>query len=76
VKFATDCGPVTCALARALASTVALAGFAVAEYVGYRLVGDLFPDNPLNRRTTLGYVTVLNLLLAPLHGIVSYALFP
>jgi hypothetical protein len=76
VKFATDCGPVTCALARALASTVALAGFAVAEYVGYRLVGDLFPDNPLKRRTTLGYVTVLNLLLAPLLGIVCYALFP
>lgn len=76
VQFVTDCGPVSCAVARALASTLAITGFAVAEYVGYRLVDDLFPANPFKRHATLAYVTVLNCLLAPLLGVVVYALFP
>jgi hypothetical protein len=50
VLFATDCGPVGCALARALASTVAIGAFAASEVVGYRLVSGLFPENPFERR--------------------------
>jgi len=76
VQFVTDCGPVSCALAQVLASTLALAAVTAVEYVGYRLVGDLFPANPFKRRVTLAYVTVVNLLLAPLVGVVIYALVP
>lgn len=76
VRLVSDCGPVSCSTARLLASTVALAGAATLEYVGYRLVGDLFPTNVFKRRATLAYVTVLNLLLAPLLAVVLYALFP
>lgn len=76
VDLATTCGPVACRVAAVLAGLVGLAMFAVAEYVGYRLAGDLFPDNALKRRSALGYVTVLNLLLAPLLAVLVYALFP
>ena len=76
VLFATDCGPVSCALARALASTVAIGAFAASEVVGYRLVSGLFPENPFKRRGTLAYLTVMNCLLAPLVGVCLYALFP
>lgn len=74
--FATDCGPVSCAVARALVSAVALGVFAASEFVGYRFASDLFPDNPFKRRGTLAYLTVMNCLLAPLLGVVLYALFP
>jgi hypothetical protein len=76
VEFATTCGPVACSTAKLLVSTVALAAFACAEVVGYRLVGDVFPDNPFKRRSTLAYVTVLNLLLTPVVALLLYALFP
>jgi hypothetical protein len=76
VQFVTDCGPVGCALARTIATVAGVGAAAVAEYVGYRLVGDRFPANPLKRRAWLAYVTVLNLLLAPLLGVVVLALFP
>jgi|GEM_PF-1984098 len=76
VVFATDCGPVSCALAQALVSTVAVGVFAASEVVGYRLVSGLFPENPFKRRGMLAYLTVLNCLLAPLVGVCLYALFP
>lgn len=76
VHLATTCGPVPCWVAGALASLVGLAAFLVAEWVGYRLVGDLFPGNALKRRGLLAYVTVLNLLVAPLLAALVYALFP
>lgn len=76
VQFATTCGAVSCWLAAMLASLVAVAVFAGAEYVGYRTVDGLFPDNSLKRRSALAYVTVTNLFLAPLAGLVLYALFP
>ena len=76
VLFATDCGPISCVVARALVSTVALAVFAASELVGYRLASDLFPENPFKRRGTLAYLTVMNCLLAPLMGVALYALFP
>jgi hypothetical protein len=76
VLFATDCGPVSCALAQAVVSTVAVGVFAASEVVGYRLAADLFPENPFKRRGTLAYLTVMNCLLAPLVGVCLYALFP
>jgi len=76
VLFATDCGPVSCALAQALVSTVAVGVLAVSEVVGYRLAADLFPENPFKRGGTLAYLTVMNCLLAPLVGVCLYALFP
>lgn len=76
VQLVSDCGPVSCSTARLLASTVAIAGAATLEYVGYRLVGDLFPENVFKQRAILAYVTVLNLLLTPLLAILLYALFP
>jgi len=76
VLFATDCGPVSCAVARALVSVVALGVFAATEVVGYRLASGAFPENPFKRRGTLAYLTVMNCLLAPLVGLVLYALFP
>ncbi|WP_123535879.1 hypothetical protein [Halosimplex salinum] len=66
----------SCAVARALAGTVAVGTFAVAEVVGYRLAGGLFPDNSFKRRGTLAYLTIMNLLLAPILGILLYALVP
>ena len=76
VEFATTCGPVSCWFAGMLASTVGLALAGAAEFVGYRLCGDWFPDNALKRRSALAYLTVLNLLLAPLLALLVYALFP
>lgn len=76
VYLATTCGPAPCWLAGALASVVGLAAFALAEYVGYRIAGDLFPENALKRRAALGYLTVMNLFLAPLIAVLVYALFP
>lgn len=76
VQFATTCGPVPCWLAGALASLVGLGVLAASEYVGYRLAGDLFPDNALKRRGALGYLTVMNLFLGALVATLVYALFP
>ena len=76
VLFATDCGPVSCVVARTLVSVVALGVFAASEVVGYRLASGAFPENPFKRRGTLAYLTVMNCLLAPLIGLVLYALFP
>lgn len=76
IYLVTDCGPVSCAVARALAGAAAVGVFAVAEVVGYRLADGLFPDNPFKRRGTLAYLTVMNLLLAPILGVLLYALFP
>lgn len=76
VQFTTTCGAVPCWFAGTLASILAVAGFAVAEYVGYRVVDGLFPENTFKRRSALAYVTVANLLLAPLIGLLAYALFP
>lgn len=76
VQFATTCGSVPCWFAAALASILAVAGFAAAEYVGYRVVDGLFPENTFKRRSALAYVTVANLFLAPLLGLLLYALFP
>lgn len=76
VQFATDCGPVPCWLAGVLASTVGLALAGAAEWVGYRLCGEWFPDNALKRRGALAYLTALNLLLAPTLSLLVYALFP
>ena len=76
VEFASDCGPLTCRTVRLLASAIALSGFALLEYVGYRLVGGVFPDNPFKRRSVLAYVTALNILLTPLVAVALYALAP
>ncbi len=76
VQFATTCGPVSCRVAAAVASLVGLAAAGALEYVGYRLAGDVFPDNALKRRATLAYLTVLTLFVAPLVGLVTFALFP
>lgn len=76
VQFATDCGPVSCQLAWTVASVVGLAAAAGAEYVGYRLVSRLFPENALKRRATLGYLTVMNLFMLPLVALLTFALFP
>lgn len=76
VHLATTCGPVPCWLAGIVASIVGVAAFAVAEFVGYRLVGGLFPENALKRRGALAYLTVMNLLAAPLVAALVYALFP
>lgn len=76
VQFATTCGPVPCWLAGAFVAVIGTGFFAVSEYVGYRLASDLFPDNALKRRSVLGYVTLLNLFLAPFFALVLFALFP
>ena len=76
IQFATTCGPVPCWLAGGFASLVGLAAAGAVEYVGYRLVGDAFPDNALKRRATLAYLTALALFVAPLVGLVAFALFP
>lgn len=76
VQFATDCDPTTCQLAWAVASVIGFAVAACSEYVGYRLVSGLFPENALKRRATLGYLTVMNLFLVPLVALVTFALFP
>lgn len=76
VDLATTCGPVSCRVARLLAGTVGVAVFAALEFVGYRTVSGVFPDNALKRRSLLAYLTVANLLLAPLLAVVLYSLFP
>lgn len=76
VAFATDCGPVSCGAAWAVASLVGVAVAGCSEYVGYRLTSGLFPENALKRRATLGYLTVMNLLLLPLVALLVFALFP
>ena len=76
IQFATTCGPVPCWLAGGFASLVGLAAAGAVEYVGYRFAGDAFPDNPLKRRATLAYLTALALFVAPLVGLVAFALFP
>jgi uncharacterized protein YciI len=76
VQFATTCGPVPCWFAGALVSVVGTVVAAASEWVGYRLVAGLFPENALKRRSLLAYVTVMNLLLAPLVALVLFALFP
>lgn len=76
VHFATDCGPLPCLLVQAAVALVGVGLFAAAETVGYRLVGDAFPDNALKRRAAFGYLTVLNLFLAPAVALLLYALVP
>lgn len=76
VQFATTCGSVPCWVAGALATVVGTGVFAAAEYAGYRLVADLFPENALKRRGLLGYLTVMNLFLAPFLALLLFALFP
>lgn len=76
VQFATDCGPITCQFAWAVASVIGVAMAVCSEYVGYRIVSGLFPENALKRRAILGYLTVLNLFLVPLVALVTFALFP
>lgn len=76
VEFATTCGSVPCWLAGLLVSLVGATVFAASEYVGYRLVSDVFPDNALKRRSALAYVTAMNLLVAPMLALVLFALFP
>ncbi|MFQ3319940.1 MAG: hypothetical protein ACI8UR_002272 [Natronomonas sp.] len=76
VQFATTCGPVPCWLAGAFVTLVGTAVFAASESVGYRLASEVFPDNALKRKGVLGYLTVLNLFLAPLLALVLFALFP
>lgn len=76
VRFATTCGPVSCAIAAVLASVAGLVVAGALEWVGYRLCGRWFPDNALKRRSAVAYLTVLNLLLAPLLATLVYALFP
>jgi hypothetical protein len=76
VQFATSCGPVPCWFAGALVTLVGTAVAAASELVGYRLASGLFPDNALKRRGLLAYVTIMNLLLAPLVALVLFALFP
>lgn len=76
VQFATTCGSVPCWVAGALATVVGTGVFAASEYVGYRVAADLFPENALKRRGLLGYLTVLNLFLAPFLALLLFALFP
>lgn len=76
VDLATTCGPVSCRVARLLAGTVGLATFAALEFAGYRMVSGAFPENALKRRSLLAYLTVANLLFAPLLAVVLYAVFP
>lgn len=76
VQFATTCGSVPCWVAGALAAVVGTGVFAAAEYAGYRLAADLFPENALKRRGLLGYLTVMNLFLAPFLALLLFVLFP
>lgn len=76
VHFATDCGPLPCLLVQAVFAFVGVGLFAALERVGYRLAGDAFPDNALKRRAAFGYLTVLNLFLAPAVALLLYALVP
>lgn len=76
VDFATTCGPISCRVAGVLSGLVATAVCAGFEYAGYRLAGQLFPENVLKRRVALAYFTVLTLLALPLLALVGYALFP
>jgi hypothetical protein len=76
IQFATTCGPVPCWLAGAAATVLGSAVFAGTEYVGYRVAADCFPENALKRRGLLGYLTVLNLLFAPLVALLLFSLLP
>ena len=76
VQFATTCGAVPCWVAGGLATVVGTGVFAASEYIGYRLAGDLFPGNAFKRRGLLGYLTVMNLFLAPFLALLLFALFP
>lgn len=76
VHFVTDCGPVSCSAAKVLLGLLGAIVFAGLEAVGYRIASGAFPDNVLKRRATLGYLTVLNLLLVPLLVAVTFALLP
>lgn len=76
VHFATDCGPLPCLLVQVVVSLVGVGLFAVLEKAGYRLAGDAFPANALKRRAAFGYLTVLNLFLAPALALLLYALVP
>jgi len=76
VRLATTCGPMSCEVAAVVASAAGIAVAGALEWVGYRLCGRWFPDNTLKRRSAVAYLTVLNLLLAPLLATLVYALFP
>jgi hypothetical protein len=76
VHFATDCGPLPCLLVQAVVALLGVGLFAGLERVGYRLAGDAFPDNAIKRRAAFGYLTVLNLFLAPAVALLLYALVP
>lgn len=76
VHFATDCGPLPCLIVQAVVALVGVGLFAGLETVGYRFAGDAFPDNALKRRAAFGYLTVLNLFLAPALALLLYALVP
>lgn len=76
VHFATDCGPLPCLLVQAVVALLGVGLFAGLERVGYRLADDAFPDNALKRRAAFGYLTVLNVFLAPALALLLYALVP
>lgn len=76
VEFVTTCGSTPCWAAFAVTSVIGMTAFATFEYAGYRLASETFPDNALKRRSVLGYVTTVNLFLAPLLALVLFALFP
>lgn len=76
VQFATDCGPLPCLLVQAVVALVGVGLFAALERVGYRFADGAFPDNAIKRRAAFGYLTVLNLFLAPAVALLLYALVP
>lgn len=76
VQFATDCGPLPCVVVQLIVALVGVGLFAIFETAGYRLVGGTFPENTLKRRAALGYLTILNIFLAPALALLLYALVP
>lgn len=76
IFLAQSCGPVSCSTAQMALGAAGLALFAGLEYAGYRLAGDMFPDNALKRRSLLAYATVMNLFMVPFAMALVYALLP
>jgi hypothetical protein len=74
--LAEHCGPIACSTARMGLAVGGGAAFLGLEWLGYRLVGDMFPDNALKRRGALAYFTVSNAAMVVALGVFAYALLP
>lgn len=76
ITLAQSCGPLECSTAMLGAHLLAVTLFFILEYIGYRSLDQLFDENVLKHKPTLGYITLCNLALAPLIAYLVYALLP